>query len=238
MNQELKQNKQINGQKVDHSKRKLAKIGLVSAPVLMTLHSHPVLAQNCDFSGVMSGNMSGEGGAGACDVSEYVHGEGPVYWDDSSNVSSVDRKHTTFGSVFNTIKFADLNFYEVFFLPSTIFVSEAACKITATAAGGGAKHRTGSDSLCHFLMDAGHDDGTILNLSAQDRELAQYAAACYLNAMNSGGSIPAGYFFTANQVIELYMLGEQGGGNFDVGGVTPYLSVADIITLYKNSIHP
>ena len=56
---ELKKLEEENNQAADVSRRKFAKLGLLGAPIIMTLTSRPVLgAYQCTVSGQMSGNLS------------------------------------------------------------------------------------------------------------------------------------------------------------------------------------
>jgi hypothetical protein len=69
MSQESKQDKKANNQKIDHSKRKLGKVGLFSAPILMTVGNKPAWAQYCNTdSGRLSGNLSNTENNEPCEI--------------------------------------------------------------------------------------------------------------------------------------------------------------------------
>jgi hypothetical protein len=83
----------------DPSRRRLLQGGLAAAPVLMTLVSRPVLAQQCTTpSGYVSANASTAGRGVACT------GRTLGYWKNSQNFSSWPPPYQTttlFNSVFN-----------------------------------------------------------------------------------------------------------------------------------------
>lgn len=73
---------------VDLSRRRLAKAGLIAAPILSTLHGKPAMAtyakNNCTVSGNLSGNMSDNANNDdPCD--NYLGGKTPGYWGQHPN---------------------------------------------------------------------------------------------------------------------------------------------------------
>lgn len=75
----------------DHSKRKLLKGLVTTAPVVMAMSSKPALANFCTVSGFLSGNLSNPNGQ------TYCGGRSPGYW-----INHVPEKYvsTTFKDVF------------------------------------------------------------------------------------------------------------------------------------------
>jgi len=70
--------KQVNKQKINQSRRKFARAGLIGVPAFLTLTSKPVLAVNeCTFSGNLSGNMSD---ARVNDPCDNLTGFSPLHW--------------------------------------------------------------------------------------------------------------------------------------------------------------
>ena len=70
--------KQVNKRKINQSRRKFARAGLIGVPAFLTLTSKPVLAVNeCTFSGNLSGNMSD---ARVNDPCDNLVGYSPIYW--------------------------------------------------------------------------------------------------------------------------------------------------------------
>ncbi len=69
--------KQVSKQKINQSRRKFTRAGLIGVPAIITLTSKPVLAVNeCTFSGNLSGNMSNA----RIDPCDTLSGYSPVYW--------------------------------------------------------------------------------------------------------------------------------------------------------------
>jgi len=237
-----------NDKNVNLSRRKLAKLSLISAPVLMSLHSRPVLSRTCTLSGMISGNMSVDAGGDLCDRKEYSFGRSPGYWKSLRHSSEpVDRYFTEFGTIFGTVKFDNLNFFEIFKLSEDLknncdaFKFRNTNKYRVNFCGDPDADPTGSGDPS--LDPNSYYETTLKPIITPyfqaDFELARFAAACYLNAMVSlagtNSDIQAGYFFKPEQVIELYQLGEMGGGNYTVAGVTVYLTTPEIIQLLKDS---
>jgi len=82
-NSEIKKSQDTSKTAVDLSRRRLAKAGLIVAPILSTLPGKPAMANyvknNCTVSGNLSGNMSHNvGDTDPCD--SYVGGKTPGYW--------------------------------------------------------------------------------------------------------------------------------------------------------------
>lgn len=98
MNQESKQDVKNNKQPIDQSKRKLGKVGLLGAPILMTVGNKPAWAQYCNTdSGKLSGNLSNTENNEPCEIG----GEGltPGWW--KNGISQwVAPKYLLFNDVF------------------------------------------------------------------------------------------------------------------------------------------
>ncbi len=229
------------------SRRKIMKLGLISAPVLMTMHSRPVLSNTCNFSGMVSGNMSVGGGAAPCNVGAYAFGRSPGYWKQTRKFSVLDRKATTFASIFHPFEdplftnYLDLNLFEIFALSESLKNVDSVddCKAVKGYKGNPKfanldKYRA---NFCEYAVGTLNPHLESLALNQTDFELARFATACYLNAVNSGLSsdIPAGYFFQPYQVVDLYLLGAMGGGEYIIAGRTINLTTQDIVDLFVSS---
>jgi len=71
--------KQVSKQKINQSRRKFTRAGLIGVPAVLTLTSKPVLAVNeCTFSGNLSGNMSDARINN--DPCDNLSGFSPVHW--------------------------------------------------------------------------------------------------------------------------------------------------------------
>lgn len=243
MNQESNKDKKIKKQTVDQSKRKFAKIGLFGSPVLMTLHSHPVLAQNC-FSGMISGNMSASGSNAVCDTpGGYALGRSPGYWKKESDngphgqshKSYIDRNAQSFGAELGTTRYGDLNFFELFLVSENLNKIQNGNCGTIQHLDNQNKYRS---NFCDYV------NITLNKLSGlsqnPDLNLARAAAACYLNAWASKKNvdpvhIEEGYLFEPEHVIDLYQAGEKGGGEITAGGRTVYFTTTEIIQMFEDS---
>ncbi len=159
-----------------------------------------------------SGDLSGNvsGAAGNCVAGNQVNGPGPAFW--VSNAGVMNPAGVTFQDVFFSSRFGSLTLQQVLELGDS-----------ATCLGGGVPP---FDTYC-------------ATVSAQARQLAQYAVAAFLNAYESenGGSIvPPGYYFSTSQVIGLYLTVENGPGDFEVNpGQWLALDQLAVIDLYAQT---
>lgn len=117
------------------SRRRLLKIAVKSAPVVLTVSSRPVWARNCTLSGQLSGNLSDQGGGGVC------AGEGctPGYWKNHPQSWHMSAQpELLFDSVFGTNVFPNLSLGQVIGLCGNTQISQADINIVC--------------SKCHNLM--------------------------------------------------------------------------------------
>lgn len=98
-----------NKTKIDLSRRRLAKVGLLTVPALAVLPGKPAMAlyekNNCTVSGNLSGNMSDNANDSYCEDKKINIGHPPSYWATLTHwpvvFPALPLRTDTFYSVFN-----------------------------------------------------------------------------------------------------------------------------------------
>ncbi len=167
--------KQVNKQKVNQSRRKFTRAGLIGVPAILTLTSKPVLAvNNCTFSGNLSGNMSDARVNDPCE-GDLIKGFRPVHWlDEITSGNWSDTQPISVGLIDITP--------DTLFVNTDLFANPNAANVDATTTFG--------------IVLSLYDDGSATDA---DRLAAQTAAAL----LNAATGYP-NYVYSTAEVLTLY----------------------------------
>jgi len=205
-NDKNSKNVEINKPKVDLSRRRVAKLGLLSVPIFSTIPGKSALAGNCTtLSGMLSGNLSSHNTfVTTCESSNqinHIYGCSDVYWKESyvnctvrhefPSIYNYESKCTDLG--FECFKFDDYTILEIFHLDASMI--------------------------------------TGVTVAPLELNFLRLSLAAYFSALASQD-----YFISANQVIDIYnAIGQEVTGSYIEPATLIPLDVEYIIDIYTNS---